>query len=147
MLLGVRATDHPHACGDKIATAANPKGITGSSPRVWGQVTKKMVDDLKARIIPTRVGTSLFKTRKIAIYWDHPHACGDKKRLFTMLTLIRGSSPRVWGQEDFGTKHQKTSRIIPTRVGTSVPQVKQPTLPKDHPHACGDKRVTTPRAL
>ncbi len=31
------AWDHPHACGDKLITGTNPKGIEGSSPRVWGQ--------------------------------------------------------------------------------------------------------------
>ena len=49
--------DHPHACGDKVLRLQVFFCSRGSSPRVWGQVTKKMVDDLKARIIPTRVGT------------------------------------------------------------------------------------------
>ena len=50
--------DHPHAYGDKSSFAYIFPHSIGSSPRVWGQVTKKMVEDLKARIIPTRMGTS-----------------------------------------------------------------------------------------
>ena len=29
--------DHPHAYGDKVLKSLAKAGITGSSPRVWGQ--------------------------------------------------------------------------------------------------------------
>ena len=31
------ATDHPHACGDKLYKSLHCPSDTGSSPRVWGQ--------------------------------------------------------------------------------------------------------------
>ena len=49
--------DHPHACGDKVYFAIAPLRITGSSPRVWGQVFIPFVFSVFIRIIPTRVGT------------------------------------------------------------------------------------------
>ena len=50
--------DHPHACGDKNISYASLKSLTGSSPRVWGQVCKTSAKLNELRIIPTRVGTS-----------------------------------------------------------------------------------------
>ena len=50
--------DHPHACGDKYATAASQQEILGSSPRVWGQVHQILLIHRLLGIIPTRVGTS-----------------------------------------------------------------------------------------
>ena len=70
--------DHPHAYGDKLASAFNMDKVEGSSPRVWGQgfviLGYKGID----RIIPTRMGTrNLIKTNH-RILRDHPHAYGDK---------------------------------------------------------------------
>ena len=35
--------DHPHACGDKTSCVSGFRRCRGSSPRVWGQVTKLRV--------------------------------------------------------------------------------------------------------
>ena len=72
---------------------------------------------------------------------DHPHACGDKLRLFKSARLQAGSSPRVWGQEDSEINAQQAERIIPTRVGTRNLCKCLPVKHRDHPHACGDKQA------
>ena len=74
--------DHPHACGDKINIKANTFLDAGSSPRVWGQVALIIFGVMWLRIIPTRVGTSDKKHNLTQQQKDHPHACGDKVRLF-----------------------------------------------------------------
>ena len=51
--------DHPHAYGDKLFAFLNSSKYLGSSPRVWGQVTIRVIDDPVYRIIPTRMGTSI----------------------------------------------------------------------------------------
>ena len=93
-----QAWDHPHACGDKQNLKRARENRKGSSPRVWGQAdeTPEMFKDI--RIIPTRVGTSLGQLSHIALYEDHPHACGDKQRWKPLMLFLVGSSPRVWGQ-------------------------------------------------
>ena len=64
--------DHPHACGDK-RQCKDVKGIReGSSPRVWGQADGKYSACRSHRIIPTRVGTRLKKSRKIAVLQNQP---------------------------------------------------------------------------
>ena len=110
--------DHPHACGDK--TSAVPSGtlLSGSSPRVWGQVRNSRFSAGNFRIIPTRVGTSSSNSFNSSSVGDHPHACGDKLSVIFILRAGMGSSPRVWGQVTCMAKWHKVPRIIPTRVGT-----------------------------
>ena len=56
-----RHRDHPHAYGDKICFKLFEMCIIGSSPRVWGQDKANMEEIVEARIIPTRMGTSIVK--------------------------------------------------------------------------------------
>ena len=54
------AQDHPHAYGDKAYKVNAVVCRIGSSPRVWGQGRHPAYDNNVPRIIPTRMGTSLF---------------------------------------------------------------------------------------
>ena len=106
---------------------------------MWGQATGAITSLTGNGIIPTRVGTSGYPQLTVTTIWDHPHACGDKKKTLADDSLTVGSSPRVWGQESKSVIIPRLSRIIPTRVGTSPDQSVYCTPNKDHPHACGDK--------
>ena len=113
--------DHPHACGDKFKLPAKPVTLSGSSPRVWGQVKAITPKSLAKRIIPTRVGTS--PVVAICLY------------------IPPGSSPRVWGQARFSYSVLCCHGIIPTRVGTRAGGSDPVFVDRDHPHACGDKNL------
>ena len=91
--------DHPHACGDKTILRTVGLSTGGSSPRVWGQEVQRYNMYTCPRIIPTRVGTSTVVSVLDCLYWDHPHACGDKRSRRDGGFRRNGSSPRVWGQE------------------------------------------------
>ena len=56
---------------------------------------------------------------------------------------LEGSSPRVWGQGVMNVIERMESRIIPTRVGTRRLETITVRGDKDHPHACGDKIITS----
>ena len=112
--------DHPHACGDKTLKQTLRLSATGSSPRVWGQVQNILQTLSLLWIIPTRVGTSILSDKSTVYPQDHPHACGDKHQAPLPPNAPSGSSPRVWGQELVFTSTAKATRIIPTRVGTSM---------------------------
>ena len=58
-----------------------------------------------------------------------------------------GSSPRVWGQGFMKERMRRYFRIIPTRVGTSDALAIGQLLPRDHPHACGDKQRSSARCV
>ena len=111
--------DHPHACGDKNINCGGTELHLGSSPRVWGQVRNSVLIFTISRIIPTRVGTSKYERQLLSNAEDHPHACGDKHTCQSSEEKIRGSSPRVWGQEHLCQCRKRRMGIIPTRVGTS----------------------------
>ena len=113
-----RKKDHPHACGDKKIQSLNICVASGSSPRVWGQDNKFIINHFAEGIIPTRVGTSIVTVNLCFKFGDHPHACGDKHGLKSADRYLRGSSPRVWGQEYYSRSLDTAARIIPTRVGT-----------------------------
>ena len=139
--------DHPHACGDKNAYCLIYRPSNGSSPRVWGQELPTDEGVGRTGIIPTRVGTS--QAMRAATYRarDHPHACGDKKTTHADTRTDDGSSPRVWGQVTLSAPSQPVRGIIPTRVGTSYFSGSHIDIRGDHPHACGDKAVYSPKAL
>ena len=65
---------------------------------MWGQVVIVYDNAVIDRIIPTRVGTSGFYISIVDTGKDHPHACGDKGTVSGFSVVIKGSSPRVWGQ-------------------------------------------------
>ena len=112
--------DHPHACGDKKDSIELSQPQAGSSPRVWGQEILGMGDKAEERIIPTRVGTSLFGLYHYGSGRDHPHACGDKFAAVASFHSNSGSSPRVWGQVLLCYLFGCVAGIIPTRVGTRL---------------------------
>ncbi len=134
--------DHPHAYGDKLSLCLGVSLLSGSSPRVWGQVLFLQYHQVLIGIIPTRMGTSIKMKAGLQMAKDHPHAYGDKNVFSLYSSNIVGSSPRVWGQEHRESKSGRTFRIIPTRMGTRCLIDLKKRLNKDHPHAYGDKRNT-----
>ena len=69
---GQTQRDHPHAYGDKYNHCNAESDYPGSSPRVWGQDFTAEAVSYNAWIIPTRMGTSLKKSRKIAVLQNQP---------------------------------------------------------------------------
>ena len=131
----IRLQDHPHAYGDKRPYRKLVKHRSGSSPRVWGQVCKKLDINVENRIIPTRMGTRKYDLRGRPCPQDHPHAYGDKIIARKKFISVVGSSPRVWGQEAYFDKAFNAARIIPTRMGTSsryltLPMIRDGSSPR-----------------
>ena len=116
----VQTEDHPHAYGDKLDGIEQAKARAGSSPRVWGQVSVTSLKRTPSRIIPTRMGTRGNYSVATSTDEDHPHAYGDKIPDDSEEALALGSSPRVWGQDYVKILHENGTRIIPTRMGTSI---------------------------
>ncbi len=117
---GKNSQDHPHAYGDKYHKWCIHRNPQGSSPRVWGQVWSDVNHSLRFRIIPTRMGTRKMLILCTSQITDHPHAYGDKPTLLAVSKGKTGSSPRVWGQAHLLSCIVSITRIIPTRMGTSI---------------------------
>ncbi len=86
------------------------------------------------------MGTSTVLPKITEVFWDHPHACGDKRQIACEKINKMGSSPRVWGQDSKCGGNVISAGIIPTRVGTSDIFFLVYLVFRDHPHACGDKQ-------
>ena len=133
--------DHPHAYGDKYFLQIILAVLLGSSPRVWGQVTRYLHMLKDSGIIPTRMGTSQKGVAESHPLKDHPHAYGDKFLYQKAQQFWLGSSPRVWGQAEKEKMVTSVTRIIPTRMGTREKGKNTLFVIKDHPHAYGDKAL------
>ena len=77
---------------------------------------------------------------------DHPHAYGDKFVTEHDAKRLAGSSPRVWGQATRAFAPVSFCGIIPTRMGTSLPQWEKQLQKRDHPHAYGDKVIASSKS-
>ena len=79
------------------------------------------------------MGTSVTDTDSTRTDKDHPHACGDKFDIVKVCFFDGGSSPRVWGQEQFPTSADFYSGIIPTRVGTRLKKSRKIAVLQNQP--------------
>ena len=125
--------DHPHAYGDKLFRPISTSVLSGSSPRVWGQVALPINKLFYQGIIPTRMGTSCYFITRAYCLQDHPHAYGDKSSKIMKSPLGAGSSPRVWGQVRCCTRLSSKVGIIPTRMGTRLKESRKIAVLQNQP--------------
>ena len=59
-----------------------------------------------------------------------------------MVDLVHGPSPRVWGERAYRCPVRIPTRTIPTRVGRTIPPATRVFTIADHPHACGENKVS-----
>ena len=90
---------HPHACGEHISNAVFTADILGSSPRLWGTLSRQRVHPCPHRFIPTPVGNTLSVPIECINRSVHPHACGEHIRRLITRQRSAGSSPRLWGTQ------------------------------------------------
>ena len=72
--------DHPHVCGEKLATMRLPETALGSPPRVWGKGAVNAGNTDSPGITPTCVGKSAIALIPPSARRNHPHVCGEKIR-------------------------------------------------------------------
>ncbi len=94
------------------------------------------------RTIPTRVGRTRARDPVPVPCADHPHAGGENIHLTNLSKLKTGPSPRGWGERTNQPPVRGANRTIPTRVGRTMGNRKEPRLPTDHPHAGGENNAT-----
>src|SRR5690606_31748969 len=111
-----RYSVHPHACGEQTVILHVKTHELGSSPRMWGTADFNEIARTGYRFIPTHVGNSSVTTCRTDRYTVHPHACGEQVPKNSGLSLIAGSSPRMWGTVPLSINSSASSRFIPTHV-------------------------------
>ena len=96
--LRLRTWDHPRGCGDKHVYTSCNQLITGSPPRMRGQVNYLVNHPHQSRITPADAGTSLLIQLVGYDLRDHPRGCGDKRAEAEARSTRVGSPPRMRGQ-------------------------------------------------
>ena len=130
--------EHPHACGENIATILTHVVLPGTSPRMWGELARNPPRRYNHRNIPTHVGrTSRFPSIRLKGS-EHPHACGENSSPTVLCSGSDGTSPRMWGELAFRVDELLYVRNIPTHVGRTLFPITPPPLSSEHPHACGE---------
>ena len=129
---------HPHA-GGEIANRGNFSVVRlGPSPRGWGNPQQSEFRLTCDRAIPTRVGKSLARCRRLSRRAGHPHAGGEILIRDECEAILVGPSPRGWGNQFHEPVKKHRERAIPTRVGKSCrARIAARDFP-GHPHAGGE---------
>ena len=92
-----RYGDHPRACGEHMRACLCAGLPLGSSPRMRGTRTRKMLETMITGIIPAHAGNTVMLCTDDTVKRDHPRACGEHKLHCAMPMPCRGSSPRMRG--------------------------------------------------
>ena len=66
--------------------------------------------------------------------------CGERSCPLTIEGNDIGSSPRVWGTQDWLSEQDQCDRFIPTCVGNALSSRIFAKRPSVHPHVCGERR-------
>ena len=74
----------------------------GSSPHTRGALGLFFRVAIGDRIIPAYAGSTLWIANVVCEGRDHPRIRGEHKGAFSVLALIRGSSPHTRGARDGG---------------------------------------------
>ena len=123
----LRPPGHPHVRGDYSHQRRLAFRRDGPSPRAWGLHREKVLAELRARAIPTCVGTT--------------------ESLSSSAALRTGPSPRAWGLRRRTPPSGCAGRAIPTCVGTTRYAAGSQGRGAGHPHVRGDYEPNDVRAV
>ena len=131
-------TDHPHGRGENASRNSLFSSTPGPSPRAWGKLAGIPTHQVSNRTIPTGVGKTSASSTRSPGSSDHPHGRGENLVFIHPSCAILGPSPRAWGKRFGETIVLMLFRTIPTGVGKTKTQRRQPGISPDHPHGRGE---------
>ena len=135
-----RTTVHPHARGERPVLRTLTMFKSGSSPRPWGTHRADHRRRAGRRFIPTPVGNAPSPPPKPTGRTVHPHARGERRRVYIKHSAYYGSSPRPWGTPHHILEPNLVDRFIPTPVGNARRSSGRSLARPVHPHARGERR-------
>ena len=129
---------HPHTRGDDRPVVSPLADDTGSPPHAWGRRSRSVSLTIADRLTPTRVGTTHCRGLHRASRRAHPHTRGDDGVEAMYPHDPTGSPPHAWGRRNLTSRSIFTSRLTPTRVGTTRDRPRPFPVTGAHPHTRGD---------
>ena len=92
-------------------------------------------------------GKARYIAASVALFWDHPRVCGEKKKMNMRKDKRMGSPPRMRGKADYTPVVDVRVRITPAYAGKSDNFVAALSDFGDHPRVCGEKCSATGSGL
>ena len=131
--------DHPRGCGEKATPLYRGSFIRGSPPRVRGKAGQRRRSEGYPRITPAGAGK---RARAFGVRCgsrDHPRGSGENRMRGDLLSLNKGSPPRVRGKAEVASLMLKGRGITPAGAGKSSRARAHSPPRRDHPRGCGEK--------
>ena len=104
-----------------------------------GKAIAPVLPETKLGITPAYAGKRAVSGISIALTWDHPRLCGEKRSFRFIMDVFRGSPPPMRGKVDFVQSQAEADRITPAYAGKSATGATSSIVKKDHPRLCGEK--------
>ncbi len=93
------------------------------------------------RITPAHAGKRKPSGTRRTEKADHPRACGEKAPKYCPRLMQPGSPPRMRGKVHAQHGHALADGITPAHAGKSAPIQRGQKFGRDHPRACGEKKL------
>ena len=130
--------DHPRVCGEHMYWAYTRLPSVGSSPRMRGTLVPHEVRPGAVGIIPAYAGNTQWIPSRRIPNRDHPRVCGEHWYTVRLVSLFRGSSPRMRGTPNPINLNVNTFGIIPAYAGNTDRTRSKCSEYRDHPRVCGE---------
>ncbi len=114
---------------------------TGSSPRTWGTLCRRVRCCRSPRFIPTYMGNASSRSEPPTPPSVHPHVHGERMFSRRVRSGVVGSSPRTWGTLNTRNTRNGVTRFIPTYMGNAPGGRRCPVDPPVHPHVHGERML------
>jgi len=134
---------HPRACGEQVYGGGATWTSYGSSPRMRGTGSVRLVRWEPIRFIPAHAGNRFRNTSGGLPGAVHPRACGEQPRIGMARIFGDGSSPRMRGTGPEEAKRVRRWRFIPAHAGNRTSGSQTPRPGSVHPRACGEQNSTS----
>ena len=110
----------------------------GSSPRVRGKRSTRLIASLSDRLIPACAGKTLTKQLPGFESSAHPRVCGENVLYCVVGHIVVGSSPRVRGKLAHVNNWCLRVGLIPACAGKTCAIMLGSILCGAHPRVCGE---------
>ena len=155
------ASEHPRACGENFLPGFLHRVVGGTSPRMRGKPSIRVISDTINRNIPAHAGKTCPILARASLTPEHPRACGENSRSLppkpswwnipahagkTPAAAFwapdsSGTSPRMRGKPVWEAARATIPRNIPAHAGKTPHLWDLDQAEAEHPRACGENRL------
>ena len=141
---GLCTGDHPRTRGEKRELERLRYPRQGSPPHTRGKASINPFFIAPFGITPAHAGKRLKRMPGEVLMKDHPRTRGEKERIHTNSSGIKGSPPHTRGKVVLVEPGGRQVGITPAHAGKRPPHHVLPLIGRDHPRTRGEKTKRIP---